>query len=165
MRNKSILLVVVLLFAAASIGILLLRAEKPPVPSAADATNTAVVHEPSSAPTTAHVPAYQSPEQARRLGPTLEPAEFFGKTREAYQVAKKIPMTLAQLPCYCHCDKSFGHKSLHTCFEDDHASHCAVCVDEALLAYELQTREKLTPNQVRDIIIRKYSEAGHSDHH
>jgi Protein of unknown function with PCYCGC motif len=113
---------------------------------------------------TPRVPAFQSSEQARKLGPTLEPKQFFGKAREAYQVAKKIPQTLAQLPCYCHCDQSFGHKSLHTCFEDDHASHCAVCVDEALLAYELQTQQNLSPEQVRNMIIEKYS-AGHDHAH
>jgi hypothetical protein len=68
------------------------------------------------------------------------------------------------LPCYCHCDQSFGHKSLYTCFEDDHASQCAVCVDEALLAYQLVREEKLTPQQVRDKVIEKYS-TGHGHGH
>ena len=103
------------------------------------------------------VPAYQSAQASKNLGPTLAPDQFIGKTREAYKVAKQIPTTLAQLPCYCECDRGYGHKSLHSCFEDDHASHCAVCVDEALLAYQLQTREKMTPDQVRQQIIEKYS--------
>jgi hypothetical protein len=103
------------------------------------------------------VPAYQSASEARNLPATLEPAKFFGKAKAAYIVAKQIPETLAQLPCYCHCDQGFGHKSLHTCFVDDHAAHCAVCVDEALLAYRLQLEEKLTPEQVRERIVEKYS--------
>jgi hypothetical protein len=103
------------------------------------------------------VPAYQGPEAVHNLRATLSPVEFFGKAREAYAAAKEIPQTLAQLPCYCHCDKGFGHKSLHTCFEDDHASHCAVCVDEALLAYKLQKQDRLTPEQIRQTIIAKYS--------
>ncbi len=107
------------------------------------------------------VPAYQTASEARNLPSTLPPKEFFGKTREAYLVAKTIPQTLAQLPCYCHCDQGFGHKSLHTCFVDDHAAHCAVCVDEALLAFQLQREEKLTPEQVREKIIEKYG-AGHN---
>lgn len=109
------------------------------------------------------VPAYQDASEVNKLGPTLPAAQFFGKTREAYKVAKKIPQTLAQLPCYCECDRGFGHKSLHTCFEDNHASHCAVCVDEALLAYKLQQEDKLTPEQVRERIIAQYSGA-HTDH-
>ena len=103
------------------------------------------------------VPAYQSISEARNLPATLAPAQFIGKTMDAYTVAKKIPATLAQLPCYCHCDQGFGHKSLHTCFVDDHAAHCAVCVDEALLAYRLQVDEKLTPEQIRGRIVEKYS--------
>ena len=124
------------------------------------------IHPPRSSHTDTHearqagaaiVPAYQAASEARNLGSTLAPAKFVGKTREAYQVAKEIPATLAQLPCYCHCDQSFGHKSLHTCFEDDHAAHCAVCVDEALLAFRLQKEQKMTPEQVREVIIEKYS--------
>ena len=102
------------------------------------------------------IPAYQLASEVGNLSPTLAASEFFGKAREAYEVAKKIPETLAQLPCYCHCDQ-VGHKSLHTCFVDDHAAHCAVCVDEALLAYKLQKVEKLRPEQVRERIIEKYS--------
>ncbi|CAN5841498.1 hypothetical protein BH18ACI4_BH18ACI4_10300 [soil metagenome] len=103
------------------------------------------------------VPAYQLTSELGSLPPTLPASEFVGKTREAYEVARKIPATLAQLPCYCECDKAFGHKSLHTCFVDDHASQCAVCVDEALLAFKLQKDQKLTSEQVREKIIDKYS--------
>lgn len=103
------------------------------------------------------VPAYQDISQLAALPATLAPSNFAGKARNAYAVAQEIPETLAQLPCYCHCDESFGHKSLHTCFVDDHAAHCAVCVDEALLAYRLQKEEKMTPERVREMIVEKYS--------
>jgi len=105
----------------------------------------------------ASVPAFQPASDVKTLAPTLAPSEFFGKAREAYAAAKVIPETLAQLPCYCHCDRGFGHKSLHTCFVDDHASHCAVCVDEALLAYKLQKEDKMSPDKIRELIIAKYS--------
>ena len=111
---------------------------------------------------TKRVPAFQQPEETKNLPPTLSPAEFIGKTKQAYEAARKIPETLAQLPCYCECDRGFGHKSLHTCFTDDHASHCAVCVDEALLAYKLQQEEQLTPDQVRERIIAQYAGAEHA---
>lgn len=106
----------------------------------------------------ARVPAFQTAAESKDLGPTLAPDKFIGKTRDAYRVAKQIPATLAQLPCYCECDRGYGHKSLHSCFEDDHASMCAVCVDEALLAYQLQTQNKMSAEQVRQRIIEKYSE-------
>lgn len=111
----------------------------------------------------AKVPAhYETAPSSNSLRATLAPTKFFGKTKQAYEVARKIPLTLAQLPCYCHCDETVGHKSLHSCFEDEHAASCTVCVDEALLAYKLQKQDKLTPEQVREIIIEKYSGA-HTD--
>jgi hypothetical protein len=82
---------------------------------------------------------------------------FTGKARQAYQVAAQIPQTLAQLPCYCHCDRGMGHKSLHSCFEDDHAAHCDVCVKEALMAYRLEKEQKLSVAQIRERIIAQYS--------
>jgi len=104
------------------------------------------------------VPAFQiDAVSLKNLGPTLAPEKFVGKTREAYKLVKEIPRTIAQLPCYCHCDQGSGHKSLHSCFEDDHAAHCGVCVDEVLLAYRLEKDEKLNPEQIRERIIAQYS--------
>ncbi|HEY0079857.1 MAG TPA: CYCXC family (seleno)protein [Pyrinomonadaceae bacterium] len=104
------------------------------------------------------VPAFETNAASlKKLPPTLSAGGFAGKQRLAYQVASEIPQTLAQLPCYCYCDRGFGHKSLHSCFVDDHAAHCAVCVDEALLAYRLQKEEKLSPEQIRERIIKDYA--------
>lgn len=95
----------------------------------------------------------------KNLPPVLPASQFTGMTRMAYAAVKEIPQTIAQLPCYCHCDEGFGHKSLQTCFVDDHASHCAVCVEEALLAYKLQKEERLNPAQIRERIIAQYGQA------
>lgn len=112
-------------------------------------------------PAVARVPAhYETAPSSNSLTPTLTPTKFLGKTRQAYDVARKIPFTLAQLPCYCSCDETVGHKSLHSCFEDEHAASCAVCVDEALLAYKLVKSGK-TASQIRDEIIAQYSMTTH----
>lgn len=92
------------------------------------------------------------------LAPTLEPEQFTGPTREAYRAVKEIPQTIAQLPCYCYCDEGFGHKSLYSCFEDDHGAHCAVCVNEVLMAYRMQ-KTGMTPAQIRERIVAHYSTA------
>src|SRR5215510_8456042 len=92
------------------------------------------------------------------LGPSLDPEKFTGLPRDAYRAAREIPVTLAQLPCYCHCDRGFGHKSLYSCFQDEHASHCEVCVREALLALKLEKEQKMTPAQIRETIIAQYSQ-------
>jgi hypothetical protein len=159
--NKKVSTLIIVLGLALIVGLLAVTMSKPQpagenavaVNSTAQETAAHEVHTRQPA----RIPAYQSVAETAKLGPTLAPERFIGKTREAYKVARQIPATLAQLPCYCECDRGYGHKSLHSCFEDEHASHCVVCVDEALLAYQLQTREKMTPEQVRQQIIETYS--------
>jgi hypothetical protein len=106
---------------------------------------------------TKRVPAFEVAPVRANLAPTLDPERFTGMTRDAYRAVRQIPTTIAQLPCYCHCDEGFGHKSLYSCFEDDHAAHCAVCVNEALLALTLEREHKLTPAQIRERIVAQYS--------
>src|SRR5688572_9817910 len=102
------------------------------------------------------IPAYLATAPSRAsLGPTLAPEKFTGLTRDAYRAAREIPVTIAQLPCYCHCDQSIGHNSLYSCFEDEHASQCAVCVNEALLALKLE-KDGLTAPQIRDRIVETF---------
>ena len=132
--------------------------------------SSAVVNEtaPTAMPTADHnhqtvarVPAHNieaPPRSSLRL--TLAPEIFTGNVRQAYQVASDIPQTLAQLPCYCHCDMSQGHKSLHTCFEDEHGANCGICIGEALMAQNLH-RQGLTDAQIRERIIQAYGAAKH----
>lgn len=88
--------------------------------------------------------------------PTFSPARFTGKTASTYEIAKEIPDILDSLYCYCDCKKHFGHKSLLTCYVDDHAAFCDVCQDEAIRAYELfkQGKDILT---IRKTIDREFS--------
>ena len=58
----------------------------------------------------------------RETRPTLDPARFVGKARVSHQVARDIPAVLDQLYCYCACDKHLGHKSLLSCYTDNHAA-------------------------------------------
>jgi hypothetical protein len=105
---------------------------------------------------TARVPAhYEAAPPLYTLRGTLAPEVFTGNVRLAYQVAKDIPQTLAQMPCYCHCDMSKGHKSLHSCFEDEHGTTCGICIGEALMAYNLQ-RQNFNPTQIRERIVKAY---------
>jgi hypothetical protein len=118
--------------------------QAPPPPTAPPANNEA------------RVPAhYNIAPASNELGPVLDPSQFTGKAREAYEAVKAAPATIAQMPCYCHCDRGMGHKSLHSCFEDDHAAHCAICVDEALMAYRLQ-KEGLSAAEIRERIIARF---------
>lgn len=142
--------------------VLMVSSSNSPADSTAYHTSTS---EPATAPhdhaagaTTQPIPAhFEVPPSKSSLGPTLAPDKFTGITRDAYRAVREIPVTIAQLPCYCHCDRGYGHKSLYSCFEDEHASHCAVCVNEALLALKLEKEQKLTPAQIREAIVAQYS--------
>jgi hypothetical protein len=71
------------------------------------------------------------------LRQTLDPAQFQGEVREAYKVAQENPDLLAQLHCYCGCDRANGHKNLLDCYRDHHGASCAICTGEALEAKKL----------------------------
>jgi hypothetical protein len=58
----------------------------------------------------------------RETRPTLPPALFSGRVKEAYQLAKDIPEVLDKLYCYCMCKENSGHKNLLTCYVDNHAA-------------------------------------------
>ncbi|HXI10118.1 MAG TPA: CYCXC family (seleno)protein [Thermodesulfobacteriota bacterium] len=73
---------------------------------------------------------------------TMSPVEFTGETARAYQIAKEIPEVLDSMYCYCECEKHFAHKSLLSCYVDDHAAHCDICMNEAFMAYELHRQGK-----------------------
>src|SRR5688572_2638617 len=100
------------------------QAETPASTPNAAATNSAQATDDHGHDHGAHkdeVPAFiTTAAELKSLKPTLAPELFAGRQRLGYEAAKAIPQTLAQLPCYCHCDKGFGHKSLQTCFVDDH---------------------------------------------
>ena len=105
---------------------------------------------------TGRVPAYyEIAPDVRTLPLTLSPETFTGNKRLAYQAAKEIPQILAQLPCYCQCDRSEGHKSLHSCFESEHGENCGICIGEALMAYNLE-KQGVAVSEIRSRIIAAY---------
>jgi hypothetical protein len=87
---------------------------------------------------------------------TLDPNQFVGPAKQAYQVAEKNPALLAQLHCYCGCDRVYGHQNLLDCYRGDHGSKCEICIGEALMAQQLS--EQGSPvDQIRDAIRRNYA--------
>ena len=86
---------------------------------------------------------------------TLDPNQFEGETRLAYEAAQKHPEILAQLHCYCGCEQHEGHKSLLDCFRTNHAAKCATCMGEAITA--MQMYEGGSPvEQISDALRRQY---------
>lgn len=92
----------------------------------------------------------------RETKPTLSPALFVGQTVKAYQIAQEIPDVIDQLYCYCECDKHSGHRTLLSCYTDNHAANCDICQDEALDAAKMKT-QGYSMAQIRSRIDGKYS--------
>ncbi len=67
-------------------------------------------------------------DQSLRKGETratLDPGLFpDAQVKQAYKIAKEIPWVLDSIYCFCMCKESptFRHKSLLSCFVDNHAS-------------------------------------------
>jgi len=78
------------------------------------------------------------------------------KARAAYQVAKDIPDVLEQLPCFCGCMSSFGHKNNLFCFKDRHGAGCEICEDIALDAKKMHD-DGLPIAKIQDNIKAKYA--------
>ena len=76
----------------------------------------------------AQKPGAGAKDQSLRKGETratLDPGQFSdARVKEAYRVAKEIPWVLDSIYCFCMCKESptFRHKSLLSCYVDNHAS-------------------------------------------
>ncbi|MEE8483300.1 MAG: PCYCGC motif-containing (lipo)protein, partial [Nitrospinota bacterium] len=59
--------------------------------------------------------------------------------------------------CYCRCKENprFRHKTLLTCYTDEHAANCGICLDEGSAAWEM-TQDGKTPEEIRTAIDSYY---------
>ena len=88
---------------------------------------------------------------------TLDPNQFVGPVKEAYKFAEKNPALLAELHCYCGCDKAEGHQNLLDCYRSTHGASCEICTQEALLAKRMS--EQGSPvDQIRNAIRRNFAQ-------
>ena len=102
-------------------------------------------------------PASPAPADAAGVNKVLDPAGFSDpKVRGAYEAAKKYAHVLENIYCYCRCKENIGHRALVECFETDHASHCDVCMNEAIIAAKM-TAEGKTPGEIQKAIDAKYA--------
>ena len=88
--------------------------------------------------------------------PVLNPLMFIGPAREAYIVAQQNPWLLAQLWCYCGCDRTNGHRCLLDCYRDYHGATCAICTGEALEANQLFNQGSPV-EQIREALSMRFS--------
>ena len=87
----------------------------------------------------------------------LDAAGFQDKrVHDAYVAAKKYAHVLESIYCYCRCKENIGHRALVECFETDHASHCDVCMNEAIIAARM-TEQGKTPKEIQKAIDAYYA--------
>jgi hypothetical protein len=100
------------------------------------------------------VPAYHAEAPKGEFPATMNP-DLFADTvvQNAYAAAAQIKKALYQQPCYCHCDRSQGHKSLLDCFASKHGSGCGTCIYEDFYTFEQLGKGK-TAAQIRAGIIK-----------
>ena len=87
---------------------------------------------------------------------TLDPNQFTGPVKQAYTIAEKNPALLAELHCYCGCDRTEGHQNLLDCYRGRHGETCEMCTEEALLA-DRMSEQRLPLDQIRDAIRRRFA--------
>jgi hypothetical protein len=99
------------------------------------------------------------PAAGNALPPILTKDELWGSNGEftyqtrAYELASRIPKVIYQQPCYCYCDRSMRHNSLHSCFSGTHGAQCATCLKELYYTYTMHKQGK-TARQIRAGIIK-----------
>jgi hypothetical protein len=79
----------------------------------------------------------------------------YPRIAEVYEMAARIPEVLDGLYCHCDCSKHSDHRSLLTCFQDDHGAACDVCLTEAALAYRMVGEGK-SLKQIRQAVDALY---------
>ena len=92
-------------------------------------------------------PIRTSPLELIETRPVLSPDIFYGRTALAYQYASEIPKALDNQFCYCYCRKNLNHKTLLTCFTNDHGANCNICQNEVFRAYQLN-KEGLSISEI-----------------
>jgi len=102
----------------------------------------------------ADIPAYHATSATNALPALMSGAQlngpYFAHAYQvtAYKMAAKVSGVLYQEPCYCRCDRSMGHTSLHSCFEGTHGAECSTCMKEGVYTYQ-QTKLGRSPAQIR----------------
>ena len=87
--------------------------------------------------------------------PALPASLFVGRVRAAYAAADVIPNVLDQLYCYCRCRENIGHKSLLSCYVNNHAARCDVCIVEAEMA-NYMTAEGTCAPEIQQAIDKRF---------
>ena len=92
------------------------------------------------------------------------PADMWkGRAAEAYSLAAVIPQVIDAQYCYCDCSKNprFKHKTLLTCYTDDHGANCDICQNEVFMSYDLYKKGYSIPD-IKATVDREFEKQRHS---
>ena len=105
-------------------------------------------------PATRRHPYHDRPS-SEALPETLDASQFADQHASyvVYTLAARMKTTLYQVPCYCPCDRHWGHLSLLDCYRDRHGAFCPTCQKEILLCFRDDQRGK-SPAQIRSEIAK-----------
>jgi hypothetical protein len=102
----------------------------------------------------AHHPMPRIDAHAMHVMPAARYASMPG-VGEVYEMAAEMPEMLDGVYCYCFCHNNFGHYSLLDCFLEDHGAGCDICLQEAVLTYEM-TNQGNSLDDIRREVDRRY---------
>jgi hypothetical protein len=92
---------------------------------------------------------YHDGPPGKALLPTMDPKEFASAVvQNAYRLAAGLANILYQEPCYCHCARHLGHKSLLDCYTTKHTAGCTICLKELFYIHEQDSKGRL-PAEIR----------------
>ncbi|GMT42960.1 MAG: hypothetical protein IEMM0002_1371 [bacterium] len=82
--------------------------------------------------------------------PIVNSGYYKGRVAQIYQWAEEVPQAYDALYCYCRCsdNPNLKHKTLLTCYTNDHASKCNICLKEGQMAWEM-TQKGMSPKEIR----------------
>jgi hypothetical protein len=103
---------------------------------------------------TGHHPMPRIDAQAMQVMPAARYAASPG-VGEVYEMAAEMPHMMDGIYCFCFCRNNFGHYSLLDCFLGDHGAGCNICMQEAVLTYEMADRGD-SLEAIREEIDRRY---------
>jgi Protein of unknown function with PCYCGC motif len=94
--------------------------------------------------------------------PAMDLASVPANIATNYEFAAQHMALYAQVPCYCGCRSSLGHRGLQDCFVkadgsgwESHASGCGVCIQESEMVRTLVAKGR-SPTEIRDAVIAKF---------
>jgi hypothetical protein len=87
----------------------------------------------------ANATPHPTPRSGLTAADVAPPSRYadYPRIQQVYEMAAQIPEVLDGIYCHCDCSKHSNHRSLLTCFQDDHGAACDVCLAEAALAFRM----------------------------